>query len=397
MTLSVWTSSLITGLCLSLACAGLQAADPIGQLPPILTVDEAANLLRIDVETLELMATANTIPSRQVLLNDGTQTFRFSRDALIQWLENAEASQATTLAPQLGTPSATSPANTATKNPDDLANSQEASETIGAEREQPTSTEVFLREQSILSTAGDVSYDFGIFYARQDNQILINDDNPRLETITTRIGQVQSVVRYGIIDDADIFVRGSAEVRDARLRLNDEFQQLEGESSRTSLAAGVRHVFLKERVGFPELIVGLEGRVPTGTSSSGASVSVSFVKSVDPAVLFGSIAYTYVDSERFTDATLLESEQTVRIDIGYALALSDQFSLNVSAEAGYRSRTRFTDVVMPEDDFAGMQFGATIKVSPTIYIQPVVGFSLSGVGNAYTLGVNIPLSFRSKR
>lgn len=392
MTLSTWTTSLITGLWLSLSTTGLQAAESMEQLPPALTVEEAANLLRIDIDTLELMATANTIPGRRLLLGDGTQTFRFSRDALIQWLENAESRQATTHTPELGTASVKPPAETSTNDLDASASSRGTDETIGTEREQPTSTEVFLRNQSLTSTAGEVGFDLGIFYSRQDNQVLVIDDNPRLETTTNRIGLIQGVVRYSSNDDTDIFVRGSAEWRDARLRLDDRYQRINGENSRTNLAVGVRHVFIKEGVGRPELILGLEGRVPTGTSSSGASASLSFVKSLDPAVLFGSIAYTHIDSERFSDTTILESEHTTRFDIGYALAMSDRFSLNVSMEAGYRSRTQFDDIVLPEDDYAGLQIGVTIKMSPTLYIQPVIGYSLSGIGGAYTFGVSIPLN-----
>jgi excisionase family DNA binding protein len=60
----------------------LKAAQEAGsELPDVLTVDQAAELLQLSSKTLKRLAQARRVPGRRV----GNQ-WRFSRSALMDWL-----------------------------------------------------------------------------------------------------------------------------------------------------------------------------------------------------------------------------------------------------------------------------------------------------------------------
>jgi excisionase family DNA binding protein len=64
----------------------IKAAQEAGsELPDVLTVDQAAELLQLSSKTLKRLAQAGRIPGRRV----GNQ-WRFSRHALMDWLAGKE-------------------------------------------------------------------------------------------------------------------------------------------------------------------------------------------------------------------------------------------------------------------------------------------------------------------
>ena len=64
----------------------VRAAQEAGsELPDVLTVDQAAELLQLSSKTLKRLAQAKRIPGRRV----GNQ-WRFSRQALMDWLAGKE-------------------------------------------------------------------------------------------------------------------------------------------------------------------------------------------------------------------------------------------------------------------------------------------------------------------
>lgn len=56
-----------------------------GELPDVLTVDQAAELLQLSGKTLKRLAQAGRVPGRRV----GNQ-WRFSRQALMDWLAGTD-------------------------------------------------------------------------------------------------------------------------------------------------------------------------------------------------------------------------------------------------------------------------------------------------------------------
>ncbi len=343
------------------------AEEPV---PDVLTLQETAELLRTDKQTVELMVRAGTIPGRRVSTGGNSNSWRFSREALMAWLERRAAPAVPT-----------------------GADKKQQTGSIGAEPMGQTATETFLREQGVLLAKNNFAFDIGLFYTRQDNQVILGPAPSRLATVENRTATLQGVARYSLSDDTEIYARAAGLNQESEVYL---FGSQVGDTSRSTrgdVDIGLRHVALDEYIGRPQVVLGLEGQVRTNKTSPALGGSVTFLKSLDPAVLFGAVSYKYTDSRDFDDITLLEPEHTTALSFGYAFALNDRLSLNTRVETSYQSKTVFTNTTLRENDFSTLQLGLTAQVARGIYLQPTVAVGLSGVGSAFSMGLNIPLTF----
>ncbi|EON92418.1 hypothetical protein MARLIPOL_06694 [Marinobacter lipolyticus SM19] len=339
-------------------------------VPDVLTLQEAAELLRTDTQTVELMVKARTIPGRRVSIGGESDSWRFSREALMAWLEMRAASSA----------------------PIDENKGQQTG-SIGAEPVGQTATETFLREQGVLLAKNNFAFDIGLFYTRRDSQVIIGPAPAALATVETRTATLQGLARYSLSDDAEIYARAAGLNQESKVYLFGSEVGDTSRSKRGDVDIGLRYVALDEFIGRPQVVLGLEGQVRTNKTSPAFGGSVTFLKSLDPAVLFGAVSYKYTDSRDFDDITLLEPEHTTALSFGYAFALNDRLSLNTWVETSYQSETEFTNATLRENDFSTLQLGLTAQVARGVYLQPTVAVGLSGIGSAFSMGLNIPLTF----
>ncbi len=353
--------------------------------PDVLTLSEAAELLRLDEQTLELMAQAETIPGRAVRLRDQSTQWLFSRDALIAWLERSEARRRSMLSGGVAADS------TDADSGGQVGESTEVG-TLGQERTDETSAQAFRNETGVLVEKGEFSMDVGTFYTRRDRQLLLSGSSA-LATQESRLATLQSNFRYSFADETEIFLRSRVIEQQDELyllgeRVGDKLDETVFEAD-----LGFRAVAVEEDVGRPEIILGLDFGIPTDDSSFAAGASVTFLKSLDPAVLYGTLAYRYTDGKDFDNVALLEASDRVSASFGYAFQLNDDLSLNSSFELVNVSETRFSRATIRQNDFATMQFGMTARVTRNLFIQPVVGYSLNGTSSAYSAGANLVIKF----
>ena len=69
------------------------AASPSSSAPDVLTLSEAAELLRVDADELEQLASRDEVPARRI-----GSSWRFNRDALLAWV-NGDWGRIATIAP----------------------------------------------------------------------------------------------------------------------------------------------------------------------------------------------------------------------------------------------------------------------------------------------------------
>lgn len=368
-----------------------QAAEPE---PDVLTLEEAAELLRADTQTVRLMAEARTIPGRRVSLGSDSGSWRFSREALMAWLEMRVARTRSQMPPEFVESTREFEAQDRSNRAEPSgADAKPSAGTIGAEPVGYTATETFLRDQGALLAKNNVSFDIGLFYTRQDSQVIVGAAPSTLATVESRTATLQGLARYSLSDDTEIYTRASGLNQESEVYLFGSQLGDTSRSKRGDVDIGMRHVALDEDIGRPQVVLGLEGQVRTNKTSPALGGSVTLLKSLDPAVLFGAVSYKYTDSRDFNDITLLEPEHTTALSFGYAFALNDRLSLNTWVETSYQSETEFTDATLRENDFSTLQLGLTAQVARGIYLQPTVAVGLSGVGSAFSMGLNIPLTF----
>ena len=390
---------------------------PANQAPEVLTLSEAAQLLRVAPNELDSLALRNEIPARRIGAH-----WRFNRSALLAWLNgdwnaitvleapksssqpllNAELRLPQLPAEYLLTPQQMGQVkgtgthilqNTTTPSSADQLPGTHG-EPIGEAPEERTAEEVFLRGQRVLLAPGDITVDLGQFYSRIDSrQLVFVDDAIGLATIEQSTFTTLLLGRVGVLDETELFASTTFRNQD-----NDTFvgSNTLAESSVSEFGAirfGIRRTLLKERLGWPDVIGTLEGRIPTGDTSYALGGGLALIKSIDPVVLFANVNFRHTFSRDFADVTRLEPKDRFDITVGYALAVNDTLTISTSLAGVFSSATQFDNATLRQQDSYSLQFGLTSWLAEGLYIEPSVSFGVSSPGNSFALGVTLPYTF----
>lgn len=380
------------------------AADALSLLAPeVLTPNEAALLLRVDRATLLDLAQTGQVPARQV----GGQ-WRFSRAALLGWLAGYKQGMAMAHAGDaIGEPLAllrplAARAATAVvgrglsgaaqaDQPVIAPESNEPDAPIGTAPKGRTASEVFLRDQRIVLAPNEVTFDFGLLYARNDTLALVDAGNgPTLGLVESDTFGGVLVGRYSVGRSTELFA--STSYRNQQVAIFADGQSLSRASRGDfgDIGLGLRRTIIDEGPGRPDVIVTFEGSIPTGPSSYTLGGGLTLVKSFDPAVLFGSVDYRHSFSREFADITRLQPRDRIDAQVGYAFALNDTVILNTALSGSFNFATRFDDAAFRQNETFNLLLGLTARVSRNLFVQPSVSYRLNGPGSGIVFGLNFP-------
>jgi len=404
-----------TLLCGALLASRPVAADDTAAWPDVLTLEEAATFLRLDAGELEGLALRAEVPGRCV-----GGRWRFNRAALLAWLNgdwtliatavppstDVDASEPSLFPPLPGgaTPLAPETMADVTATGTTLAQADApppvgegtSEQPIGEAPEERTAEDVFLRGQRVLLGPGEIVLDTGLFYSENDNrELALVNGNIGLATVETETFTGFILVRYGLFDETELFASTTYRDQDSDVFVGD--QRVTG-SSRSELGdvrVGVRRTVLHESVGWPDVIVTLNGRIPTDDDHSSYALGggVALVKSIDPVVLFANTNYLHTFSRDFDDVTRLEPEDRIDATFGYAYALNDTITLSTSVSGLFLSETEFDTVTFRQQNLFSLQFGMTSWLAEGLYIEPSVSFGLNGPGDSFAIGATLAYTF----
>ena len=391
----------------SLSGKEIFAAPVLPDPPEVLTADEAALLLRLDESALLNFAQTGQVPGRRV----GNQ-WRFSRAALLGWLAGYQQGMASAES-KLANP-ASYPDFLAVLKPLDthaaasiagrglngagqasqLADPAASDAPIGAAPKGRTASEVFLRDQRILLAPNELTVDFGLFYARNDDLILgVTGSDPTLGLVESESVGGVLIGRYAVGRDTEVFASTSYQKQRVAVIANGQSFTSSSRDDFGDIGLGVRHTVIHEGPGRPDVIVMLEGSIPTGASSYSLGGGVTLVKSFDPSVLFGSIEYRHTFSRNFEDITRLQPRNRIEAQIGYAFALNDTVILNTALSGIFNLETTFDNAVFRQNETFNLRTGLTARISRNLFIQPSVSYRLNGPGSGLIFGLNFPYTF----
>lgn len=364
------------------AWSGATAASaPEVPLSPVLTLHEAALLLRISPEDVEILARHGEIPARRVGAG-----WRFNRAALLSWL-NGDWNFIVTATPRRAAP-ASSGGETSSSRGD------ASKELIGEAPKERTAENVFLRGQKVLLGSGDMALELGQFYSDSDSQQFASISGGTVlaaveqETFTTLL-----LGRVGVLDETEVFASTTFVDQDNGVFSGSQKIAESGRTEFGDVRLGVRRTLLKEGPGYPGVIATVDGRIPTGDTSWAAGGGLALVKSVDPVVLFANGNYRHTFSRDFADVTRLEPEEQFDVSLGYALALNDTLTLSSSVSGLFTGTTRFDNAELRRQNRFSLSFGLTSWLAEGLYIEPSVSFGLGDPGDSYVLGVTLPYTF----
>lgn len=373
------------------------APDP----PEVLTAEEAAQFLRIGREELLALTLAGQVPGRMV--GNG---WRFSRAALLGWLAGyrqglaagegrlaGRAPLSSPLAAQAAT-AIVGRGSSAAAQPTQQVEPSRPDAPIGAAPTARTASEVFLRDQRILLAPNEITLDFGLFYRRNDDLVLgSTGDVPTLGLVETDSFGGVLVGRYSIGRDTELFANTSYQRRRVAIVANSQTVDSVSRGDLGDIGFGLRRTIVHEGPGQPDVIVTVEGSIPTGASSYGLGGGVTLVKSFDPAVLFGSLNYRHVFSRDFEDITRLRPRNRIDAEIGYAFALNDTLILNSALSGSFDLETSFANAFLRQNEVFNLRMGLTARISRSLFVQPSVSYRLNGPGSGLVFGLNFPYTF----
>jgi excisionase family DNA binding protein len=406
----------------ALLCAALigqvslaNAAEPAPPTADVLTLSEAAQLLRVTPEEVKRLASRNEVPARRIGWN-----WRFNRAALMAWLNgdwhliaaiqapaaprqsSRGGSRPTPPAARLaltsdemermsgsGTRIAQASTGETERKPDEPGEGS-----IGEAPKERTAEAVFLRGQKVLLAPGEVTLDVGQFYSRSDAQQLASvGSGIGLGTVKQRAFTTFLQGRIGVLDETELFASATYRNQDSDVLLGSRTLASSDRSEFGDVRLGLRRTLLKEGTGRPNIIATLDARIPTGDTSYAVGGGLALVKSIDPVVLFANANYRHTFSRDFDDVTRLEPEDRLDVTLGYALALNDRLTISTSVSGVFSGVTRFPNATLRQQDTYSLSFGLTSWLAKGLYIEPTVSFGLSGPGSSVAFGVTVPYSF----
>ena len=344
----------------------------------MLTLSEAAALLRVDAPALERLADSGNVPGRRIGIE-----WRFDCAALMAWLQ---ASTVTGRGIGRGQEQAGGPT---------AGDSQDApTAPIGEAPQERTAEDVFLRGNRVLLGRGDVVIDVGQFYARSDAVQLFGVGGvvglgvAEQSALTTLL-----VARVGIFSETELFASTSFSKQNQRDRLGDVTISSSRHSAVGSTGIGLRRTLLREGRGRPDIVASVSGQIPTGDAPRAAGGGLIVVKSVDPVVLFASANYLHPFARRSTETVRSTPVDSVDVSMGYGLGLNDTLAISMAVGGLFTGKAATDAGTIQRPSAFNVRFGLTTWLAQGLYLEPSISFGVSGTGHPFAIGVTMPYAF----
>ncbi|WP_248798491.1 hypothetical protein [Pseudomonas sp. MWU13-2105] len=199
---------------------------------------------------------------------------------------------------------------------------------------------------------------------------------------------------------------------------------------------GVAYKFLDESESWPDAVFSLRVKAPTGKDPYGIKFvkapategnltyptdlptgngvwsitpGISLVKTFDPAVLFGTLAYTHNFEKSFSDISAQEGEvvpgkvqlgDSFQIGAGVAFALNEKMSMSFSVSDLVQRKSRlqqsgqaWQNVVGSDANSGFFNIGMTIAASPNLTVVPMLSLGMTPDAPNFSFSVKFPYYF----
>lgn len=258
------------------------------------------------------------------------------------------------------------------------------------------SMDLFLREQQVLFKRGEFGFELVPIYSSDTRTTFLRQGpNVALADITTRLFLTTFIARYVLIDDLELDLEipfGYAE-QEVDLGL---LQSRRDEEGLGDIAGRLKYQLLHEFGARPAVMIELNVKSDTGadpllgTDHWNVGMRMTFIKTLDPAVIFGSAGYTFTLERNGRDPG---DRFFASLGIGYSL--NDRVSFNMEVIGTGVTGTDANDETLESSslEVISLQFGVTVLVTETFFIEPVVNLGLTDDAPDVVVGLSLPFSF----
>jgi hypothetical protein len=248
-----------------------------------------------------------------------------------------------------------------------------------------------------------------------------------VEKTEVDILEASLTARYGILNDLQFEVKAPwryTYFRSSETLGTDEVSISDNDFG--DLEAGFSYQLFREEGARPAMVAAIRARsntgedpyglgdreLPSGTGFWGVQGIINAVKVRDPVVLFGNISYTWNIEEEVDYTNINPAVPEVRIDpgntiawaLGFAYALSPEFSLNVQYIQQITQDSKITrsdnPVVAPEGDISGsrrnsaeLRFGTVWSYGKGTFIDFSIAVGMTDDAPDFTAQLGVPIRF----
>ena len=267
----------------------------------------------------------------------------------------------------------------------------------------------------LLLPKGSLEVAAGLSFNHSQKQGLVLVDTP--EGIST-VGdqrlrsdnlEFAATARYGLPWRSQVQVRVPFAWRRQTSVLGDGTEVSHQDTQLGDIELELAHQFLVEKGARPALIGAVSWRFPTGSdpyrtpiaaiASGGGTnqvaVRATALKSIDPLVLFTTLAYGY-NLSRAESFGRVRQGDAISWELGGLLAVSPETSLSFGVSQQFKFRTSVDDVPIAGSDgiAAVAQFGVDQALSARVLLDVSLGIGLTTDAPDYQLLVSLPIRLK---
>ncbi|MDD4955472.1 MAG: transporter [Candidatus Omnitrophica bacterium] len=283
-------------------------------------------------------------------------------------------------------------------------------------KEEPAIQETLIRKGGLLLPRGTLQIEPGVTYAHVSaNKIALNG----LAIIPVLvIGEISSqkikkdiviqseTFRYGLLDDLQWDLRVPYKYQHDRISDGTSTETIRSLSGWGDIETGLHYQFLREHGPFPDLIAGVTTKANNAKSPYGRDIglgtgtwankfSLVWVKSADPAIIFGSLAYIWNIEDDIDNFGKVDPGDTYQYSLGTAFALNYQLSLNFQIEQAVTTRLRLNDSSVPGSftNVVNFKSGINWAISKNFSAQATATCGLTEDAPDFVLELSFPYTF----
>jgi hypothetical protein len=274
--------------------------------------------------------------------------------------------------------------------PEPVAQTGQSPATIG-QKEEKRPEQTFVRSEQVVLPKGKLETELGVTY--YDN----SHANLFVPGLRDRVLVFPFTARYAFTDRllAVVTVPGAVAWRDIPTATGIRTYETSGLGD---ISFGAQYQIFTERLIRPALMFFLLGasdtgkggfllpstQTPLGTGFWQINPGISFVKTVDPVVLFGSLSYTH-----FFEKSGFQPGEAVNPLLGVGFAVNDEIALSF----------KLAGSIITQPQFHGHTFGETLSpftfyftldkyITNVSYLEPSVGIGLTSDAPDFSFALN---------
>lgn len=212
--------------------------------------------------------------------------------------------------------------------------------------------------------------------------------------------------RYGILDNLQWNVKVPYRYQFDRISQSNVSETTRSANDLGDIESGLFYQLLYEKGAWPGLIAGVNVKSDTGGSPYGKDVGIGtghwsvkpslvWVKSTDPAILFGSFSYGWNIKRDISGFGDVDPGDSFEYSAGLAFALNYQTAINFQLEQQITPSLKMNgkDVAGSFTNVANFKTGLTHSISKNLSIDVVGAYGMTDDAPDFTLEVRLPYTF----